>query len=120
MTKKEESVFNKMAILAEATNEWHDETLDELKAAAFEVLLQNPGSEFGDWRQTLIYEYPSEVVDAYGGNPVDAEASLLDLWETPYKDTASGLEYTFSTWAEALNTEASVRMYYDMIVKLKA
>lgn len=30
----------------------NDETLAELKAAAFEVLLLNPGSEMADWQQT--------------------------------------------------------------------
>lgn len=94
--------------------------LDKLKSAAFDVLLQNPGSEFGDWQQTLIYEYSSEVVDAYGCVPEDAVSSLSDLWESPYMDTASGLEYDFSTWAECFCTEASVQMYYDMIEKMKS
>lgn len=42
-----------------------DECLDELKAAAFEVLLLNPGSEMADWQQTLVLQYGTEVVDAY-------------------------------------------------------
>ena len=96
-----------------------DEHVDELKHIAFDVLLQNPGSEFGDWQQTLIEEYATEVVDVYGCNPENAEASLADLWETPYEDPASGLEYTFSAWAEAFCNEASVQMYHDMVDKLK-
>ncbi len=97
----------------------YNETLDELKHVAFEAILLNPGSEFDDWQQTLIYEYPSEVVDAYGYDPEDVEASLSDLWETPYEDTASGLEYTFETWAQCFCNEAAVQLYYDMIEKLK-
>lgn len=96
-----------------------DDALDELKASAFEALLLNPGSEFGDWQQILIEDYPSEVVDAYGCDPDDAVSSLSDLWETPYNDTASGLEYTFETWAQCFYTEASVQMYYDLIEKMK-
>lgn len=99
-------------------DEIRDETLEKLKHSAFEALLLNPGSEFGDWQQTLICEYPSEVVDAYGRNPEDAFASLSDLWETPYEDTASGLEYTFETWAQCICNEAAVQMYYDFIEKL--
>lgn len=109
----------KYLLLKEATETANDEALAELKASAFEALLLNPGSEYGDWKQTLIDEYATEVVDAFGCNPEDAEASLSDLWETPYEDTASGLEYTFSTWAEAFCNEASVQMYYNMIEKLK-
>lgn len=41
----------------------------ELQDAAFEYLLLNPGSEFGDWKQGLISDYPTEVVDALGNNP---------------------------------------------------
>ncbi len=115
----EDAVFDKIAILADAMNTMHNETLDELKHVAFEALLQNPGSEFGDWQQTLIYEYPSNVVNAYGCDPKDVEASLSDLWETPYKDTASGLEYTFETWAQCFCNEAAVQMYYDMSEKMK-
>lgn len=117
--RKDEAAFNKMALLACAIDELHDESLVELKAAAFKSLLHNPGSEFGDWQQTLICEYPSEVVGDFGSDPEDAEASLSDLWDTPYKDTNSGLEYTFETWAQCFCNEAAVQMYYDLIEKLK-
>ena len=112
----------KYLLLKEATEVLNKENGDcwaELKASAFETLLHNPGSEFGDWKQALIGNYATEVVEAYGCNPEDVEASLSDLWETPYKDASSGLEYYFSTWAEAFCNEASVQMYYDMIEKLK-
>lgn len=113
--------LNKAFLLAKAINKLRndEEELQELKAAAFEALLLNPGSEFGDWEKILIEEYATEVVDAFGENPADSMAALSDLWETPYNDIASGLEYTFSTWAEALCTDAAVRMYYDMIVERK-
>ena len=92
-------------------------SMEELKAAAFEVLLLNPGCEQRDWADILVEQYGTEVVDAYGKYPAEAYASLEDLWETPYLDEVSGLEYDFKTWAEALSTEASVQMYYDLTEK---
>ena len=92
-------------------------SMEELKAAAFEVLLLNPGCEQKDWADILVEQYGTEVVDAYGKYPAEAYASLEDLWETPYLDEVSGLEYDFKTWAEAFSTDASVQMYYDLTEK---
>ena len=89
-------------------------SLDELKAAAFEVLLLNPGCEQSDWANILVEQYGTEVVDAYGKDPEEAYSSLADLWENPYFDTNSGLEYDYKTWARAFATEESVMMYHDM------
>lgn len=91
-----------------------DETLEELKAVAFEALLLNPGCDQSDWAKILVNEYGTEVVDAYGNNPHEVYADLADLWEAPYWDRKSDLEYTFKQWAEALATDASVQMYYDL------
>ena len=94
-------------------------SMEELKAAAFEVLLLNPGCEQSDWAKILVEQYGTEVVDAYGKDPAEAYASLEDLWETPYLDEVSGLEYDFKTWAEAFSTDAAVQMYYDLTEKNK-
>ncbi len=94
-----------------------DETLAELKAAAFEVLLLNPGCEQSDWAEILIEQYATEIIDVYGANAPDVDSSLVDLWESPYNDPKSGLEYDFKTWALALATEESVQMYYDLTNK---
>ena len=96
-----------------------DNSLDDLKQAAFEILLENPGSDRDDWQQELISNYSSELSDAYGDSPEDVYASLDDLWESPYCDPKSGLEYDYEEWAAAFATEQSVQMYYDMIDKLK-
>lgn len=93
-------------------------SLEELKSAAFEVLLLNPGCEQSDWAKILVEQYGTEVVDAYGKDPAEAYASLEDLWESPYLDEVSGLEYDFKTWAEAFATDASVQMYYDLTTKM--
>ena len=90
-------------------------SLDELKAAAFELLLLNPGCDQAEWADILVGQYGTEVVDAYGKDPAEAYASLEDLWESPYLDEVSGLEYDFKTWAEAFATDAAVQMYYDLI-----
>ena len=95
----------------------NDETLEELKAAAFEVLRLNPGCEQSDWAKILVEQYGTEVVDAYGKDPAEAYASLEDLWESPYLDEVSGLEYDFKTWAESFATDAAVQMYYDLTEK---
>ena len=55
----------------------NDETLEELKAAAFEVLRLNPGCEQSDWAKILVEQYGTEVVDAYGKDPAEAYASLI-------------------------------------------
>jgi hypothetical protein len=93
-----------------------DEHLDELRHAAFEVLLLHPGSTLDTWKRTLLAEYPSEVQDALGHDP---DAALTALWHQPYKDTASNLEYPFSQWAEALATPSSIQMYYALTTPQK-
>lgn len=91
-----------------------DETLDELKAAAFEVLHLNPGSEFGDWQSELINNYSAEVIDVYGGhaNPEDVFSGLSDLWQSEYKDVATGIERTFAQWAAIFCNEEARDFYY--------
>lgn len=94
----------------------HKATLmDELKAAAFEYLLLNPGSEFGDWQQGLIEQHPDTVVDALGSNPFDVSAALADLWETNYEDSQTGIEQKFSEWAMSFANEYAVGIYYFLV-----
>lgn len=89
--------------------------MDELKAAAFEYLLTNPGSDFGDWQQGLISDYPTEVVDALGSNPEEVYANLADLWESDYEDPKTGIEQRLCDWALAFATEQSVNIYYELV-----
>ena len=92
-----------------------DPLMDELKDAAFEYLLLNPGSDFGDWQQGLIADYPAEVVDALGNNPPEVYASLTDLWESEYEDPKTGLYQEFKEWAEAFSNESAVGIYYHLV-----
>lgn len=91
------------------------DSLTELKEAAFEYLLLNPGTEFGDWQQGLVSDYPAEVVDALGCNPSEAYAGLADLWERDYTDPKTGIEQKFSEWAESFATEPAVGIYYFLV-----
>lgn len=84
----------------------------ELQEAAFEYLLLNPGSEFGDWQQGLIADYPTEVVDALGNNPIEVNAALADMWESYYEDPKSGVAQKFSEWAMSFANEYAVGIYY--------
>lgn len=112
---KEDIAFRKLATLMKATNEANEqESLKELKAAAFEVLLFHPGCEQNDWANILVQQYATELTDAYGTNPETVYAALADLWDTPYFDSNSGIEYTYHVWAEALWTDAAVQMYYEL------
>ena len=119
MSNKEDIAFRKMALFMEAAKKANeqDDTLEELKAAAFEVLRLNPGCDQSDWADILVEQYGTEVVDAYGNTPSEVFAELADLWESPYLDEVSGLEYDYKTWAEAFSTDAAVQMYYDLTTK---
>lgn len=92
-----------------------DPLMDELKAAAFEYLLLNPGSDFGDWQKGLIEDYSTEVVDALGNNPSEAYSDLADLWEREYLDPKTGMEQKFSEWAESFANESAVGVYYYLV-----
>lgn len=93
--------------------------MEELRASAFEYLLLNPGSEFGDWRQGLIEQYPTEVVDALGTNPDEVHSDFADLWESDYYDPTTGIEQKYSEWAESFSNEASVGIYYYLVEACK-
>lgn len=92
-----------------------DPLMNELKAAAFEYLLLNPGSDFGDWQKGLIEDYPTEVVDALGNNPNEVYSDLADLWERDYLDPKTDMEQKFSEWAESFANESAVGVYYYLV-----
>lgn len=97
------------------TDESGDELMDELKAAAFEYLLLHPGSEFGDWQQGLISDYPTEVVDALGTDPAEVHSALADLWESDYHDPITGIEQKYCQWAMTFANEYSTAIYHHLI-----
>lgn len=92
-----------------------DEFMEELKSAAFEVLLTNPGSDESDWANELVNNYGTEVVDALGTIPEEVFASLADLWEDVYFDRATGMEKTFQEWADTFCNEHTIDLYYQLV-----
>ena len=114
---KGNTIYQKPAfdVDVEDSDSLFENPLEVLKVAAFEILRENPGSEYDDWQQNLILEYGSELVDEFGNDPANVYSGLADLWECPFYDDKSELEYDFNEWALAFATEESVQMYYDMI-----
>lgn len=89
----EDKDLKKLNMLMNAFNEVkaeenQEDELDEapdfyadLKEAAWNILHENPGTDFGDWQMMLIEQYPTEVVDALGTNPPEVFAELSDWWD---------------------------------------
>ena len=91
----------------------------DLKEAAWNILHENPGTDFGDWQMMLIEQYPTEVVDALGTNPPEVFAELSDWWNCmDYDDGVLEIPHTFREWAEYFATERSVELY-DLLVEAK-
>lgn len=113
-----------MASLVEALDSMIDEEepdfYGDLKHAAWNILHENPGFGFDEWVQTLMEQYPTEVVDAIGSHPAEAYASLADMWDSEdYEDTKTGECHTFKDWAEYFATDQSIELY-DLLAEAKA
>ncbi|MBD5200746.1 MAG: hypothetical protein HDS85_01680 [Bacteroidales bacterium] len=90
-----------------------------LKECAWNILHENPGTEFGDWVTMLIEQYPTEVVDAIGSHPAETYASLSAMWDSwDYEDEDTGECHTFKEWAEYFATDRSIELY-DMLAEAK-
>ena len=127
----EDKDLKKLNMLMNAFNEVkaeenQEDELDEapdfyadLKEAAWNILHENPGTDFGDWQMMLIEQYPTEVVDALGTNPPEVFAELSDWWDCmDYEDGVLEIPHTFREWAEYFATERSVELY-DLLVEAK-
>ena len=127
----EDKDLKKLNMLMNAFNEVkaeenQEEELDEapdfyadLKETAWNILHENPGTDFGDWQMMLIEQYPTEVVDALGTNPPEVFAELSDWWDCmDYDDGVLEIPHTFREWAEYFATERSVELY-DLLVEAK-
>ena len=122
--------LKKLKILMNAINEVEEENQEEefdeasdfyaeLKKAAWNILHENPGTDFGDWQMMLIEQYPTEVVDALGTNPSEVFAELSDWWDSmDYDDGVLEIPHTFREWAEYFATERSVELY-GLLVEAK-
>lgn len=114
------NAFNE--VKAEENQEEEEEAPDfyaDLKEAAWNILHENPGTDFGDWQMMLIEQYPTEVVHALGTNPPEVFAELSDWWDCmDYDDGVMEIPHTFREWAEYFATERSVELY-DLLVEAK-
>lgn len=79
--------------------------IQELKDAAWNIVRENPGIDRSEWVDTLIRQYPSEVVDAYGTNPPEVFHALSDLWEMEYTDPETGNYDSFAGWSDFFATD---------------
>ena len=116
----EDIELNKLRILVNAIESVEQEE-DEpdfygiLKECAWNILHENPGTEFGDWVNMLIEHYPTEVVDAIGSNPAEAYASLTDMWDCDdYRDPDTDMCHNYAEWAEYFATERSVELFDNL------
>lgn len=82
--------------------------VEELKTCAYNIVRENPGIDRSEWIDKLISQYPSEVVDAYGINPLEVFHDLADLWEMEYTDPETGEWNSFAGWSEYLVTDPDV------------
>lgn len=89
-----------------------DELSEELKLACWNVLHDNPGIEHQGWVETISKQYPSEVVDTFGTDPVAIMRQLSGWWEREtYLDPITGICCTFSEWSEYFANEKSIQLY---------
>lgn len=58
-----------------------NEFYEDLLIAAHDVLERNPDVRFDEWVDIIMHQYPTEVTDALGTNPVKVYSSLKLLWE---------------------------------------
>ena len=118
----EQRELDKLRFLMNAVNSLQEDEPDfyaDLKDAAWNVLHDNPGYGFDEWVQTLMEQYPSEIVDAIGSHPAETYQSLSDMWESDdYEDEETGECHTFSQWSEFFATDRSVELY-DLLVDAK-
>lgn len=85
---------------------------NELKHASWNILYENPGTDYSDWIAMLTEQYPAEVVDALGSDPNEVYPALADLWDTGcYEDAETGECHTFKEWAEYFATNRSIELY---------
>lgn len=92
---------------------------NDLKIAAFNAIYKHGSEDCGGWIDTLINNYPREVVDAVGNNPSEVYAELSDLWNTmDYEDPRTGICLIYRDWAEYFANEFS-HIVYDELIKAK-
>ena len=105
---KSQTELNKLRMLLNAIDATEEKEapdfIKELKDAAWNVVKENPGINRPEWIDTLILQYPAEVVDAYGSNPYEVHRLLTDLWGMEYTDPETKEWNSFAGWSEHFAT----------------
>ena len=91
-----------------------DDIFEELRYAAFEVLLLHPATTRDTWVQTLMEQYQAEVTDALGTDEETTRERLNKMWCDTYTDTA-GVTRSYADWAALFATEEDINEYYKTI-----
>lgn len=91
----------------------------ELREGAWLMLHNEPGTDREEWRQELLSQYPTEVIDTFGTAPEQAYAMMDNWWESEkYEDENTGICETYQGWSLIFANEKSV-MVFDEFAKLK-
>lgn len=96
--------------------EWEE----ELRQGAWDILHDEPGMEFEQWKRELLTQYPAEVVDTFGTEPHEVFA-MMDVWwrSEEYEDERTGTRQTYSDWATVFASPKAVEVY-DELARRKA
>lgn len=92
----------------------NDEFLNELRNAAFEVLLLHPATTRETWVQTLMEQYAMEVTDAIGTDEEKTRERLKKMWNDTYTDTA-GETRSYADWAALFASQEDITEYHKTI-----
>lgn len=92
----------------------NEDFLDELRNAAFEVMLLHPATTRDTWVQLLMEQYAMEVTDALGTDEETTRERLNKMWGEDYTDTA-GETRSYADWAALFATDAAITEYYKTI-----
>lgn len=91
----------------------------ELREGAWLILHNEPGIGREEWRQELLSQYPTEVIDTFGADPAEAYTTMDNWWESEtYEDENTGLCETYQGWSLVFANEKSI-MVFDELAKLK-
>lgn len=94
----------------------HNHEVNEFRAAAFEVLLHNPGCDLNSWMNILLREYTEEVVAVLGSDPEEVIDELNYLWnDERYVDENTGIAKTYRQWSKLLSSKDAVDHYRQLV-----
>lgn len=103
-------------LLKRAVDQLHSDELpeweQELMEGAWQILHDNPSTEREVWKDELLAQYPTEVVDTFGTNPPEAFAAMEDWWDfKEYEDPATGINENYKEWAQIFANAKTVEIY---------